>query len=358
MDELSNGAKKFLSENPDYTEKVELEDLDKIRVPISSKIKQLWDSLKSDDPEYLYHYTNSSSLQEIIKTDKFYFTGSEYLNDSKELVYLKSIIDEILISETEILIDYNESVEYNDKPMSFREYFINEIQDAFNSFINDLANDTYVLSFSKDSNSLGMWMGYAKDDGYCLKFNYDQIKNFQNESYFKICTSTKDSYPEVPSSIGHSVIYSKEQQYSFVKGIVKILSEIKNITGGGRYIFPGNNKQYDILLNGLYMELFVFSCFCKDKSFEFENEYRIIQGIDPKTIGEFDYIKFRNSHGCFVPFLLVDFAIVDNLMPLEEIQIGPKLNIDIAEKGLKRLLSSIDKYKSIKVSKSNISLRY
>jgi len=55
-------------------------------------------------------------------------------------------------------------------------------------------------------------------------------------------------------------------------------------------------------------------------------------------------------------YIEMDFADSANFIPITEIQIGPKINIDTAEKGLSRFLKN-SKYKNVEITKSKIPLR-
>ena len=95
----------------------------------------------------------------------------------------------------------------------------------------------------------------------------------------------------------------------------------------------------------------------KNKSFIQEEEHRLIVTIKEEKDRK-KFVQFRPHNGAFIPYIELCF---EENFPIESVTIGPRNNIDIAEKGLKMFLMSLG-YKvgksGVEIIKSNIPLRY
>lgn len=97
--------------------------------------------------------------------------------------------------------------------------------------------------------------------------------------------------------------------------------------------------------------------FFKHPTFYHEEEFRIAFMIDEQD--EHRRIKFRPFNSIIIPYIEIKLK---NKFPIEFITIGPKNNIDIAQKGVELFLSysgyKIDAPSKISIVKSEIPLRY
>jgi hypothetical protein len=95
----------------------------------------------------------------------------------------------------------------------------------------------------------------------------------------------------------------------------------------------------------------------KNSSFEQEEEYRIILKIEGTASSVIQYRIFEDA---FIPYVEIGS---EHCLPITSITLGPKLNLDIAVKGLRLFLASKNykvgnKEEFVKIYKSKIPLRY
>jgi hypothetical protein len=103
------------------------------------------------------------------------------------------------------------------------------------------------------------------------------------------------------------------------------------------------------------MVSYIFSLsFCfKRPEFHQESEARLVVYIQEKSVSE-KMCFFRKIGNQRIPYIKVFFP---QKLPLISIGIGPKNNMDIAEKEIKVFLDS-NHYSNLDIQKSNIRLRY
>jgi hypothetical protein len=116
----------------------------------------------------------------------------------------------------------------------------------------------------------------------------------------------------------------------------------------------------NIEISALAVVLGAYGLFFKDPLFCQEEEYRIVffhleaESLSLKLNHE---IRFRDRNGTIVPYIEVPMTNHQGHLPVREIVIGPKNNIDIAEHGIDFLLYRL-KNKNVAIRRSGIPLRY
>ncbi|MDO4473151.1 MAG: hypothetical protein Q4B75_00640 [Eubacteriales bacterium] len=118
-------------------------------------------SLQSVSPEYsLYHYTKCTGVQGILKEPAFRATKSDFLNDTNEMLYILSIVQEILkeFRKTELR-------------KLLQEYFFQTIYEL-------KKRPYYILSFSTDPDSITLWAKFGENNAimiYALFFKQEEF---------------------------------------------------------------------------------------------------------------------------------------------------------------------------------------
>lgn len=295
--------------------------------------------LRNDIDMEIYHYTNSNALINMLEKKSLWFTSSQFLNDTTEARNLKKNIINVLEHDQMVNFYYD-----SDRGQFFKEYIMN----SFDFYIKEVSYECFVISFTTSKDVTNMWNGYAEGDGYCLTFDkntlVDQLKN--NTSY-----TIENLGKNMLTNLFHGkVIYDDKIKEEYLISILQDLYKYVMDTS-----FKSNNYELNELRDNLqgimFSYLFLFSLFSKEKSFENEDEYRfinIISGANDTSI-----VKYRNHKGSIIPYIEMFF---NGPFPSCNIEIGPKINMDFAKKGLEMLLNN--KKNLSTVTKSNIPLRF
>lgn len=320
----------------------------------------------------IYHYTNTISLENIIKSNTLWVTESDFLNDRTEYIYAISLIEEI----------------FN------RRNYKNLRQDKMRTIIKILKsfiNRSFIFSSSLNKDSVNLWGNYSKFDGYNIDFNLEKIskrmwdgkvfvvgnKKDKNSQPIKHMITRKDQYKTVIMLPG-KVIYERKEQENIIVDILDFIDNTYKEYYDYLNIYVNtdeterNYKRLQYTFNSIIstaidilstqVQLF------KNPIFSQDEEYRIIFNINSKL----DVIKYRASNGVFIPYIEVKFESGlekdEKGLPIDGITIGPKNNLDIARNGLKLFLNnqgyntvfdvSDKKGGKIYIKKSEVPLRY
>lgn len=306
-------------------------------------------SSQSDD-DNIYHYTAANSLQNIITSQSLWITKSDFLNDRSEFKYGTKIVNEILANK------------------AFKNLEPNTIYKIQNEIKCNLRN-SFIFSFSTNSDSVNLWSNYSKFDGYNINFSSKNLYNKINSS--EVYISGNNEHINIPDGpvefFMGKVIYNRSEQINVIQEIIKQLDILyfnykkcaKTLSGSDDTAFYIETIRLTNIVGGLlsdYIQLF------KKNVFDLDQEYRLIFRLNDNV----DAIKYRILNGTFIPYIEVLFNDDSNGnkgLPISGVTIGPKNNLDIAYKGLRSFLGSqgyhVKKNNTgIYIRKSNVPLRY
>ena len=239
---------------------------------------------KLNDNTILCHYTDVNGLYGIIKSDSFWLTQREFMNDIAEPYYSQKLIENVLA----------------DKKSSFN---FEEIKSRFHFWKND-----FILSFSTEIDSIHQWNYYSGGYGYCITFKKESIMKCLRE---KITENTLGP-----------VIYDEDIQK---KSIELLISSIEGL--------EENSNGYENYYYSIEKWLMSFYSLFKQKNHNCEKEVRFI--VNNTTLP----VKYRIRNNIIVPYISLE-----NLkLPIHEIWIGPKINKKLAKPGLEKFLQSQNK---------------
>ncbi|WP_413490662.1 DUF2971 domain-containing protein [Brochothrix thermosphacta] len=269
-----------------------------------------------DESEYLYHYTSTENINNILNGEELWVTHIKGLNDMTEGVYVRTIVLEII----------NEFLETTSLPKKHYQGFI----DVFNrGYDSAQPFSPYVLSLSKNKDSLNMWHSYTEiGSGVNIEFNYNEIiKDLMNFSI-----------KEDELCIFGNCIYDKETQKEILRYPVQLFVDaVNNIW---------TNKDGHIYENQIEEALsFIqtFSVFIKNPSFVYEEEARIVfLGINEAKIKKHNKVSYNKPTNYIkIPF---------NSSSINSLLTSPSTSSSI----------KIDnkKYGDLKIGKSTIPMRY
>lgn len=112
---------------------------------------------ENDDSNIIYHYCPIEAFYGIVESKKIWLTDSRYMNDKYEGTWIDKVAKETISS---LNGEYNE-----------------EVLNNFHHHYNSMKNKKYYLAcFSKESDKLSQWRGYADDgQGIAIGFSRDAI---------------------------------------------------------------------------------------------------------------------------------------------------------------------------------------
>lgn len=282
----------------------------------------------------IYHYTSPDGLLGILESNSFRFTHIYFLNDKSELRYTYDLLLE-LIEKQKANLNNNlyEQIRKRAEYVTSRDYLNSECEVLFRE-------DFYVMSFSKDSDSLSLWNNYTKNldkTGYCLKLTVNKlIDNIRKNKFDTFITNSL-------------VCYNRQKQEDSLLSCIMQYNK--------KYTETTNEQETLSIIQDLMYEFIMYSLFFKHPKFQTENEYRVI--IGNKSHIEEDNIQFRIKNGLFIPFLEIELPektdIVNRI--IDEIKISPVHNEELTIYSLNKLLNKTG-YKFLQITKSEIPLRF
>jgi hypothetical protein len=280
--------------------------------------------LNEEVDSLLYHYTSITSLFSIIENKEFWVTRSDYMNDTSEVIYFREVVKNALDNH---LNKACTSIEW----ATWKEF----IKDKLTYERSELSSLIFILSFSKNPDSLSMWNYYGKNDGYnfgILKSDLDLLMKSEFRGAMK----------------SGSLIYEFDRQVNILE------NELINA-----YEFFCVNSKIDGVLERVFFELnqrfFNYSFFFKHHAFKNEEEYR------------FSFLYMSNYTWCYRPYLGVIAPYVkikdkddSRILPIKTITIGPLIKHERAFEGMKSWLSSKGYHHNneIDLKKSSVPIRF
>lgn len=242
----------------------------------------------------IFHYTNINSFKSIIENKTFRATKSKFLNDKSEIIYFKKV-------SYEYVNTFFNSMKRLD---NIKEKVLKGIDNFFDKINTDLFNNTYILSFSLNQDSLALWSNYNNYEGYVIGFNYfDFLKNFNlEECSIKIKVKKSEAYNEKDvieinkdkiRIICAPVLYSDEKVQTIISESLNKLIDI--------YKYDNQKNEENFIFEELKENFILHSMFIKNKVLNQEDEFRIIFQIDEDIINEVE--QFYISKGLIIPFI-------------------------------------------------------
>lgn len=271
--------------------------------------------------EKLYHYTTMDALINIVSKREFWVTKWDYLNDIDEFKVAKDICVEVMKSE-------------GIKPNIIEEV-VNCIKKELLS--DSISQDFYILSFSCDSDNQLLWSNYSNMDGVNIEIDFSKF--VENLNYTLVWNGL--------------VNYDVKSQISCMRNTIQEEFVGQESFGKIRNIFDLNNlvgEQHSLFVSHLSMICQLYSMFFKRSCFAGEDEYRFVF-----SGGENVETNFRYKKGAIIPYIKRSIESKDFI---KGITIGPTNRSDIVKKGIRELFYYYQKSEDIKISNSQIPLRY
>lgn len=300
--------------------------------------------------EYIYHYTDINGLKGIIENKFFFASKVDFMNDFYELKYSYDLVIEVLndlIDETLCELEqrfYKCLKEYidNQKQFEWGELSLK------NRALEISRSREYIISFSKNKDSLTLWSEYSKFYGYNIGFKASDLEEY-------IIKYEPDM--EYTTTLAN-VIYDKDKQIRIIENEIQLFVDIFK-----KHHKSISQEEKNEILKKFKARLRGYGLFFKDCKFEHEEEvriliYRIIN--TDKNIKPSLKIKYRVKNNLLIPYVEVPYNKSNEKLPIENITVGSKNNLsDMAKEGILYLLCDNEyNVDYIDIELSNVSIRY
>jgi hypothetical protein len=252
------------------------------------------DLLTPPPPATLYHYTTPAGLLGIIENQQIWASHTQYLNDQQEFKHAISIIaDEIETMKSEP--DYTQH---------------RDMLDEMGSVLKDREKmNVCVCSFSEREDMLSQWRAYGGGAGFSIGFSGAFLRRISDSKQFWL---TK-------------CIYDEGQQRTLMRALLgDVLHENEQRDPNDEDNIPGGN---------LAAYLNRYAPILKHKSFEEEQEWRIITRPLPST-----RFEFRAGTSMLIPFYKLSLSTDADAFHIDEVIVGPTPNSGQSRRSLQSLL--------------------
>ncbi len=217
-------------------------------------------------PQYLFHYTDIDAAKSIIQTGQFWVSDAFVTNDTKEIVHIKNAIDEIITTKY--------------SSINFEKMVI--CIDLFDHVCNLIKENVFILCFSLSNDSKKMWINYSKrgnKTGVCLRFNFQDITpnplhDLLTQDRYFVDQNENDNRIQV-KNLNHQVTYDKSLVMEKIGEYLDLIFQVLEPISINESNFESYKNEFN-LMSDIFTDMFLFSCFSKLSSFEYENEYRML----------------------------------------------------------------------------------
>lgn len=270
------------------------------------------------DDEIIFHYTNVTGLKGIIENNCLWATNLSYVNDSKELALGLSIYREVC----ELLL------KRKGKSKAYRE-IVRKFLDCLRA--KNISN-RYACCFTANGDQLSQWRGYGSNgQGYAIGFETKKLVG-----NIEPCAE--------PSRIIYDVRtqrhYAEKHLDIFIKGFINALKR------SHRSVSSCLNEIVALLEQESEYSILGF----KHKGFQEESENRLHLAYP-----DLETTRVLEKNGILIPY--IELKIKGNKrLPIKQITIGPTIDYDRAEKGVRFLLEQHG-YTRVKIVRSQIPFK-
>ena len=278
--------------------------------------------LARSPPAFLYHYTNQSSLLNILETHLLFASDIRFLNDSQEyklgLESIKRAIDE-------------RAMKLNPGDANFDHY--GRMLEAIHG---TGSGPLYVASWSEKSDDLCQWRAYSgSGTGYAVQMDGNQIQQLAKEQNF----------------IFAPCIYEPDERRKWINAIVDL--GLEEMIEGGR------TKSSECLSTiTLINHLIRFSPLLKHEAFKGEQEWRLICGPLGRPARGYGAHQGRST---MVPHVAFNLHTENAPSGISNLVVGPCADQELAMAGAMEALSTyaidLEKTRSYSVGGSQIPYR-
>lgn len=290
--------------------------------------------------DLVHHYTTMDSFLRLLESIKvisdkrcfmFGATNIFFLNDPQEFIYGQDVLLDILRDiESNKHIDDNlclSTIFRRHKEKSEKEW-LKELRNA----IHDQNESPYVICFSRNEDSLPMWLNYGDGGkGLCLSFIEYQGKITTESTDPKDLIGTK---VEIYDQLGtHDVNYDLESIKDKDNLLRRLIEDLYDYYLNNAKKIKSDKLQ-DLQIGCIRGFTEVTAPYIKTKDYEGEREVRFAKTIKDGIDGKNRDIHFRcNSKGHIIPFIEIEIPTSQ----LKHVKIGPLANRELSFRAIDML---------------------
>jgi Protein of unknown function (DUF2971) len=272
-------------------------------------------------PEEVFHYTSLDTLIKIVETRELWCTALPYLNDSKERTFIFDAVKHRLpyLKETDNSIDPD---------LGLRTF---EAEDVNN--VTSFADEAFVACFAQNSDSLLHWRAYCpQQSGVAI--------GFRARCLAEAHISGGSAKGMILSRVAFGKVkYLDTRNTEVIDRVVYFAYE-----SAKREV--ARDKTSLVLNDHFRWALDYIGCISKEKSFEGEDEWRLLL---PYVRSREDRIRFRTVRSTIIPYVamtvpnLTETGIMHDLEKpwnaIQSVVIGPTANMDLTARSLRALFA-------------------
>lgn len=301
---------------------------------------------------HIYHYTNITSFLSILDNAELWATHSSLLNDADEISYFREQFKNVLTKQIR-----------NEK---YRALLLK----IFNGAVDRNNTDSFIISFSKSNDRIGLWSSYANGEGCCIDFclpellrNVNSKNNFDLNDYQKGFYYSLTPRDEILAPNSRNEITEEESRTVFANilcGSVtysdrRITDELKGAIDNWCDLLDKCTDDDNFFMPDFFIEDYTDKMyFMKRSGFSGEDEFRIVFRFMNQDIGK-NYIFFRTRKNIIIPYIKVRIKTIPGV--ISKVILDPKSEIESASIGLKTYFRIRD-WQKIKIVESNMKMRY
>ena len=274
----------------------------------------------------IYHYTALTAVVNIISHGELWATQCDFLNDTEERRYITNFLSSKR---------YDGIRGYVENALGSENYQAPKNTSKLERVVADMNRDIFIISFSKDGDSLTLWSGYTNKCGFNIGF--DSMRLFYRNTL-------NEFRGDADCMVGGLVAYRPTDR-PFIELDDTVDSIIRD---SKRHGLTDEQTQCVIAAHVMYAGFFL-----KSSSMAAENEYRLVyMPVDKRAI------DIRCKGNIPIPYTVYhDERLIRS--SIKSICIGPTNEGTITSKGIHYLVSSTPGIsESVKIEKSRVSLRY
>ena len=264
-------------------------DLARLREEIRAAVQR---RVPVQPPLVLFHYTSSRALVEIEDSQVLWLSHAAYLNDSSEIEYGLSVVENALNS----LPKQFETIRASFRSL-YRYYF-----------------EPYVFSLSEDSDSLAQWRAYGREGPVAIGFDTQQLRRFTLDD------PTAFNY----TSLSH-VVYDRNIQMAIIRDVIDAIAA-----------FDKERKQ-TTPFGTVFMFLKELIPTFKHRTFSEEKEWRMIRVMVPNVPSDAEHIRHCYRTGLIIPYIKLRPPEQERIR-IAQVVCGPNPSSELLAEGVQSML--------------------
>lgn len=230
----------------------------------------LTEHLKRSPSAPLYHYTTQQGFLGIVESRKLWATNTYYMNDALELKHAVEVAGRVI-----------EGFQAENVPA--------ELVSMLVGFLKGMEEfHVFACSFSEERDLLSQWRGYTGECGYALAFKPEKLLEIAEQNEFRVV----------------KCIYDDGLKEQIAREAVERALEIYRQAPKDK---PNLNQKAMIdTARKVVAEFYQWGPLFKHRSFEEENEWRLIAGPADYFDGR---IRYRGGRYTLVPYVEVNLEV-------------------------------------------------